>query len=166
MLAFRRINEDDLLVSGHRSRCRLVRALQLEQYSNRPGARVVCFGGNKNFCGTLTQPRPDAFEMRSNLVNTLLQILCYPPEWILPSNLEKNKKIRKCLHRKLLGYLIMFTLSVVMFHKKEFVVTSFCAKVCWSSCATIEVYSHLEGTNSDLVGARPKMPSPASHAKA
>ena len=42
----------------------IVRALQVEQYSNRPGARVVCFGGHKNFWGTLTQPRPDAIGMR------------------------------------------------------------------------------------------------------
>ena len=41
-----------------------VRALQVEQYSNRSGARVVGFGGGtKTFGGTLTQPRPDAFGM-------------------------------------------------------------------------------------------------------
>ena len=41
-------------------------ALQVEQYSNRPGARVVGFaggGGKKFFRRTLTQPRPDAFGM-------------------------------------------------------------------------------------------------------
>ena len=45
----------------------IVHALQVEQYSNRPGARVVGFdggGGTKqNFRGTLTQPRPDNFRM-------------------------------------------------------------------------------------------------------
>ena len=43
-----------------------VGALQVEQYSNWPGARVVGFGGRggkKTFGGTLTQPRPDAFGM-------------------------------------------------------------------------------------------------------
>ena len=48
-----------------------VRALQVEQYSNRPRARVVGFGGGgggggggtKTFGGTLTPPRPDAFGM-------------------------------------------------------------------------------------------------------
>ena len=44
------------------------RALQVEQYSNRPRARVVGFGGGggggqKTFGGTLAQPRPDAFGM-------------------------------------------------------------------------------------------------------
>ena len=41
------------------------RALQVEQYSNRPGARVVGFGrgGQKTFGGTLAQPRPDTFGM-------------------------------------------------------------------------------------------------------
>ena len=44
-------------------------ALQVEQYSNTPGARVVGFGGGgggvskKTFGGALTQPRPDAFGM-------------------------------------------------------------------------------------------------------
>ena len=44
----------------------IVRVLQVEQYSNWPGARVVGFEGggqNKTFEGTLTQPRPDAFRM-------------------------------------------------------------------------------------------------------
>ena len=42
-----------------------VHALQVEQYSNRSGARVVGFGrgGKKTFGMTLTQPRPDAFRM-------------------------------------------------------------------------------------------------------
>ena len=43
------------------------RALHVEQCSNRPGARVVGFGGGgggqKTFGGTLTQPRPYAFGM-------------------------------------------------------------------------------------------------------
>ena len=42
-----------------------VRALQVEQYNNRPGARVVFFGweGTKTFGRTLTPPRPDYFVM-------------------------------------------------------------------------------------------------------
>ena len=45
--------------------CGPVRALQVEQFSNRPRARVVCFrgGGTKTFKGTLTLSRPDAFGM-------------------------------------------------------------------------------------------------------
>ena len=39
-------------------------ALQVKQYSNKPRARVVCFGGTKTFGGAQTQPVPDAFEMR------------------------------------------------------------------------------------------------------
>ena len=42
----------------------IVRALQVKQYSNRPGAKIVCFGGHKTFEGILTLPRPDAFGMR------------------------------------------------------------------------------------------------------
>ena len=76
-----------------------VHALQVEQYSNRPGARVVCFGrgGTKTFGGRLRSRDQTLSECLSNLVNILLQILCYPPlVWILPSNLEvKTKKIKK-----------------------------------------------------------------------
>ena len=48
------------------SGCSTVRALQVVQYSNRPRARVVGFGGEggqKTFGGALTQPRPDALGM-------------------------------------------------------------------------------------------------------
>ena len=69
---------------------------------------------------------------------------------------QKNKG----LHRKILGYLITFTRSVLLFHrKKAFVVNCFGAKVCWSSCTGTKVYFRLGGTRSDLgEGAPPKKP--------
>ena len=92
------------MVADHSAVC----ALQVEQYSNRPGARVVCFGewAQKLLGGRLRRRDQTPSECRSNLVNILLQILCYPPlVWILPSNLEvKTKKIKKDLHCKILGY--------------------------------------------------------------
>ena len=71
---------------------------------------------------------------------------------------QKNKK--KSLHRKILGYLITFTRSVFLFHrKKAFVVICLLAKVCWSTGTSTKVYSHLGGTSSDLGGeARPNSP--------
>ena len=64
---------------------------------------------------------------------------------------QKNKK--KGLHRKILGYLITFTRSVFLFHrKKAFVVTCFGAEVSWSSCASTKGYSCSGGTSSDLGG--------------
>ena len=83
------------LLSGHRPQDR---ALRIEQYSIWHGARVVCLMGHKNLGGgTLTQPRQTNSECGSDLVNILLQILCYLSfVWILPSNLEvKTKKIKK-----------------------------------------------------------------------
>ena len=147
------------MVADHNAVC----VLQVEQYSNRPGARVVCFGGwaQKLLGGRLRRRDQTPSECRSNLVNILLQILCYPPlVWILPSNLEvETKKIKKDLHCKILGYLITFTRSVLLFHRKEaFVVTCFWANVCWSSCASTKVYSRLEGTISIFGGTRPKKP--------
>ena len=75
----------------------------------------------------------------------------------------KTKQIKKGLHRKILGYLITFTRSVLLFHKKKaFVVTCFGAKVCWSSCSSTKVYSRLGGTSRDLGGrARPKKLPPS-----
>ena len=62
---------------------------------------------------------------------------------------QKNKK--KGLHRKILGYLITFTWSVLLFHKKK--------RLWWpdfgqkfASCATTKVYSSLGSTSSDLGG--------------
>ena len=81
-------------LSGHSAVC----ALQVEQYSNRPGARVVGFGGGggakKRLGGRLRSREQTPLECLSNLMNILLQILCYLPlVWILPSNLEvKTKK--------------------------------------------------------------------------
>ena len=61
-----------------------VRALQVERYSNKPGARVVGFGGGgegvKIFWGGRLRSRDQTpLECFSNLVTILLQILCYPP---------------------------------------------------------------------------------------
>ena len=118
------------------------------------------FGGPKKLLGGSLRNRDQApLECFSNLVNILLEILCYPPlVWILPSNLEvKTKKLKKGLYRKILGYLITFTRSALLFHrKKAFVVTCFWAKVCWSSCTRTKVYSHLGRTSSDLGGHGPK----------
>ena len=122
------------------------------------------WGGAKKLLGKRLRSRDQTpLEWFSNLVNILLQILCYPPlVWILPSNLEvKTKKIKKSLHRKILGYLITFTRSVLLFHrKKAFVVTCFGAKVCWSSCTSTKVYSRLGGTSSDFGGTAQKAPPP------
>ena len=120
-------------------------------------------GGKKLLGGRLRNRDQTPLECRSNLVNILLQILCYPRlEWILPLNLEvKTKKIKKGLHRKILGYLITFTRSVLLFQrKKAFVVTCFWVKVCWSSCTSTNVYSRLGGTSSDLGGGTAQTPPP------
>ena len=96
MLAFSKTNEVDLLAIWSQT---TIRALQVEQYSKRPGARVVGFGGGaKKVLGVRLRSRDHtSLECLSFLVNILLQILCYPPlVWILPSNLEvKTKKIKK-----------------------------------------------------------------------
>ena len=59
----------------------------------------MCFGGGgtKTFGGRLRRRDQTPPERYCNLVNILLQILCYPPlVWILRSNLEvKTKKIKK-----------------------------------------------------------------------
>ena len=87
------INFVGYLITGHLIVC----GLQVEQYSNKLSARVVCFEGTKTFRGTLTQPRPDVFGIRQQSGEYLLQILYYPPlVCILPSKLEvKIKKIKK-----------------------------------------------------------------------
>ena len=79
-------------------------------------------GGTKTWAGGRLRSRDQTnSECGSDLVNILLQILCYPSlVWILPSNLEvKTKKIKKGHHRKILGYLITFTRSVLLFHRKK-----------------------------------------------
>ena len=51
-----------------------------------------------------------------------------------PQICGEDQKIKKVLHRKILGCLITFTQSVLLFHRKKgFVVTCFWAKVFWSS---------------------------------
>ena len=68
---------------------------------------------------------------------------------------------KKGFHRKILGYLITFTRSVLLFHKKKaFLVICLWAKVCWFSCTSTKVYSRLGGTSSDLGGTAQKAPSP------
>ena len=105
-------------------------------------------------------------ECLRNLVNILLQILCYPPlVWILHLNLVvKTKKNKKRLRCKIFGYLITFTRSVLMFHTiKAFVVTCFWAKVCWTYCTCTKVYSRLGGTSSDLGGGTAQKALPPVH---
>ena len=150
-----------LAISSQTTVARIVRALQVKLYSYWPAARVVCFAGLKNFLGgTLTQPRPDdAFKMRQQFGEYFAPNSISSSFGInFPSNLEeKTKKIKKCFHRKTFGYLITVTRSVLLFHrKKAFVVTCFWAIVCWSSCASREVYSRLGDTSSDLGGHSPK----------
>ena len=115
-------------------------------------------GAQKLLKGRLRSRDQTPSECRSNLVNILLQILCYPPlVLVFPSNLEVKTKKKKNLHRKILGYLITFTRSVLLFHrKKAFVVICFWAKVCWFSCTSTKVYSRLGGTSSDLGGTAQK----------
>ena len=111
--------------------------------------------------GRLRSRNQTPLECFSNLVNILLQILCYPTlVWILPSNLEvKTKKIKEGLHRKVLCYLITFTRPVLLFHRKRaFVVTCFKAKVCWSSCTSTKVYSRLGGRSSNFGDTAQKTP--------
>ena len=116
-------------------------------------------GGQKNLGGTITQPRPDAFEMPQQsdehfAPNHMLSF--FGMDFALKFGGE-DKKIKKGLHRKILGYLITFTRTVLLFHrKKAFVVTCLWAKVCWSSCTSTKVYSRLGGTSSDLGGRAQK----------
>ena len=70
---------------------------------------------------------------------------------------KEDHKIKKRFHRRILGYLITFPRSVLLFYRKAFVVACFWAKVCWSSCASKEANYRLEDTSSDL-GAQPEMP--------
>ena len=83
-------------LSGHKSQFSSCTIL-VKQCSNHPGAKAVCFAGYKNFEGTLTQPRSDAFEMWQQsgeyfALNSMLSSLVR----VLPSNLEeKTKKIKK-----------------------------------------------------------------------
>ena len=109
----------------------------VEQYSNRPAPEQCVSGGGgggggggaqKLFGGRFRSQDQRHSECLSNLMNILLQNLCYPSlVWTLLSNLEvKTKKIKKDLHHKILvyRYLITFTCSVMLFHrKKPFVVT-------------------------------------------
>ena len=105
-------------------------------------------GGTKTWAGGRDQTNS---ECDRNLMNILLQILCYSSlVWVLPSNLEvKTKKIKKDLHRKILGFLITFTSSVLLFHgKKRLWLPVFGQK--FASCASTKVYSRLRSSSSNL----------------
>ena len=87
-------------LSGHRPQYRSCTVNTVEQYSIWRKARVVCLGeeGTKNWAGERLRSRDQTnSECGSDLVNILLQILCYSSlVWILPSDLEvKTKKIKK-----------------------------------------------------------------------
>ena len=68
---------------------------------------------------------------------------------------KAQSAVCECFRRKILGYLITFPRSVLLFHRKAFAVTCFWAKVCWSSCASREVNSCLGDASSDLEGHGP-----------
>ena len=110
-------------LSGRRpqySSCTASRTVQLQTRSQSSGFRGG--GAKKLLGGRLRSQDQTPLECFSNLVNILLQTLCYPPlGWILPSNLEvKTKKIKKKgLYRKILCYLITFFRTVLLFHRKN-----------------------------------------------
>ena len=124
MLAFSKTNEDDYFVGYLVTDHNIDRALRIEQYPTWHGASVVCLGGggrHKNLGGrTLTQPRPDEFGMRQRSgeyfpPNPMLSFFCM--DFALTFGGEDQKK--KGLYRKILGYLITFTSSVLLFHRKS-----------------------------------------------
>ena len=97
------------------------------KYGNRPGAKVVCFGGTKTFEGTPTQPVPDAFGMRQQsgeyfapnpMLSSFVGVSIFVEHWGWN---HKNK--RASLQN--LTYLITTTWSVLLFLRKVFVVTCF-----------------------------------------
>ena len=96
------------------------------------------------------QLRPDAFGMLQQsgeyfAPNPMLS--SFGMDFAVKFGGEDQKNEKKGLHCKILGYLITFTRSVLLFHKKKaFVITCFWAKVCWSSCTSTKVYSRLGGT--------------------
>ena len=97
-----------------------------------------------------------------NLVNILLQTLCYPPlARILPSDLVvKTKKIEKRSSLQNLRLLIAFTRSVMLFHRKAFVVTCSWEEVCWSSSAIVQKFTLAWGSKHWFRGTAPKCPCP------
>ena len=86
-------------------------------------------GGAKKLLGGRLRSRDQTpLECLSNLVNILLQTLCYPPlVWILPSNLQvKTNKVKKrssLQNLRLLDHVHSICLAVS--YKKAFVVTCF-----------------------------------------
>ena len=136
-------------LSGHRPQYRSCTANRTVQYVARGQSSVLGEGGTKTWArGRLRSRDWTNSECGSDLVNTLLQILFYPSFW--PQIWRwRLKKLKKGLHRKTLGYLITFTWSVLLFHRK---------KCLWwpvfgqkfASCATTKVYSRLGSSSSDL----------------
>ena len=94
------------------------RALRVEQYSTWHGASVFG-GGTETWAGGCLSSRDQTnSECGSDLVNILLQILCYPSlVGILPSNLEvKTKKMKKrssSQNLRLLDYVHLICLAVL-----------------------------------------------------
>ena len=77
MLDFSTTNEDNLLAICHG----IDRALRIEQYRTWHEASVVCLGegGTKTWAGGRLRSQDHTnSECGSDLVNILLQILCYP----------------------------------------------------------------------------------------
>ena len=118
-------------LSGHRPKYRSCTANRTVQYLARSQSSVFG-GGTKTWVGGRLHSRVQTnSECGSDLVNILLQILCYP-SLVLPSNLEvKTKKIKKrslSQNLRLLNNVHVICLAVS--YKKSFVVTCFWAKVC------------------------------------
>ena len=91
-------------LSGHRPQYRSCIANRTVHYLARTQSSAFGGGGTKPWAGGRLRSRDQTnSECGRDLVNILLQILCYPSlVWILPSNLEvKTKKIKKGLHRKI-----------------------------------------------------------------
>ena len=85
-------------LSGHRPQHRSCTANRTVQYLARSQSSVFVGGVHKNLGGGHLRSRDQTnSECGNDLVNILLQILCYPSlVWILPSNLEvKTKEIKK-----------------------------------------------------------------------
>ena len=117
-------------LSGHRPQHRSCTANRTVQYLARSQSSVFGEGGTKTWAGGRDQTNS---ECDSDLMNILLQILCYSSlVWVLASNLEmKTKKIKKrssSQNIRLLDYVHFICLAVSW--KKAFVVTCFWAKVC------------------------------------
>ena len=79
--------------------------------------------------------------------NPILSLFCMGFALKFGGEDQKNKK--KGLHRKILGYLITFTWSVLLFHRKNLLWWPVLGQK-FASCTTAKVYSRLGSTSSDL----------------